>query len=100
MSRLEIANYWSRESGYMPLMKDPLRDAGMKTYVEEFAHVRPVLAQMQDTISTYVWAEKGALEAQSIVSKLIDDLWAGKGPASELVPVAVRQGNAALAKTN
>ena len=81
-------------------MKDPLRDADMKKYVDEFAHVRPVLAQMPDTISTYVWAEKGALEAQSIVSKLIDDLWAGKGSASELVPVAVRQGNAALAKTN
>jgi multiple sugar transport system substrate-binding protein len=100
MSRLEIANYWSRESGYMPLMKDPLRDADMKKYVDEFAYVRPVLAQMPDTISTYVWAEKGALEAQSIVSKLIDDLWAGKGSASELVPIAVRQGNAALAKTN
>jgi multiple sugar transport system substrate-binding protein len=72
----------------------------MKKYVDEFPYVRPVLAQMPDTISTYVWAEKGALEAQSIVSKLIDDLWAGKGSAAELVPVAVRQGNAALAKTN
>jgi ABC-type glycerol-3-phosphate transport system substrate-binding protein len=100
MSRLEIANYWSRESGYMPLLKDPLRDPEMKKYVDEFPYVRPVLAQMPDTISTYVWAEKGALEAQSIVSKLIDDLWAGKGSAAELVPVAVRQGNAALAKTN
>lgn len=100
MSRLDIANYWSRESGYMPLLKDPLRDPDMKKYVEEFVYVKPVLAQMPDTISTYVWAEKGALEAQSIISKLIDDLWAGKGTAAELVPAAVRQGNAALAKTN
>jgi ABC-type glycerol-3-phosphate transport system substrate-binding protein len=100
ISRLEIANYWSRESGYMPLLKDPLRDPEMKKYVDEFPFVRPVLAQMPDTISTYVWADKGALEAQSIVSKLIDDLWAGKGTASELVPIAVKQGNAALAGTN
>jgi ABC-type glycerol-3-phosphate transport system substrate-binding protein len=100
ISRLEVANYWSRESGYMPLLKDPLRDPDMKKYVDEFPFVRPVLAQMPDTISTYVWADKGALEAQSIVSKLIDDLWAGKGPAAELVPIAVKQGNAALAGTN
>ena len=32
--------------------------------------------------------------------KLIDDLWAGKGTAAELVPIAVRQANTALAKTN
>lgn len=100
ISRLEIANYWSRESGYMPLLKDPLSDPEMKKYVDEFPFVRPVLAQMPDTISTYVWADKGALEAQSIVSKLIDDLWAGKGTAAELVPIAVKQGNAALAGTN
>lgn len=100
ISRLEIANYWSRESGYMPLLKEPLRDPEMRKYVDEFQYVKPVLAQMPDTISTYVWSEKGALEAQSIVSKLIDDLWAGKGTAAELVPVAVRQANAALAKTN
>lgn len=100
MSKLEIANFWSRESGYMPLMRDPLRDPDMKKYVEEFPYVRPVLAQMPDTISTYVWSEKGALEAQSIVSKLIDDLWAGKGTAAELVPPALRQANTALAKTN
>ncbi|MGO4714982.1 extracellular solute-binding protein [Bradyrhizobium sp. 2TAF24] len=98
MSRLEVANDWARESGYMPLLKDPLRDPAMQRYVDEFPAIMPVIAQMPDTVSTYVWADKGALEAQSIVAKLIDDLWAGRGTASELVPAAVRDGNAVLAR--
>lgn len=97
LSRLENANHWSRESGYMPLLQDPLRDPAMRAYVEEFPYVKPVIAQMPDTISTYVWGEKGALEAQTIVSALIDDLWANKGPAAILVPPAVARANAALA---
>ncbi len=96
VSRLEVANQWARESGYMPLIREPLRDPAMRRYVEEFPFVAPVIAQMAETISTDVWVEKGSLEAQSIVSALIDDLWAGKGTAADLVPAAVRRANAAL----
>ena len=98
VSRLENANAWSRESGYMPLLRDPLRDPAMRAYVDAVPEVKPVIAQMPETISTYVWAEKGALEAQTIISTLIDELWANKGSAAQLVPAAAVKANAALAR--
>jgi ABC-type glycerol-3-phosphate transport system substrate-binding protein len=91
-----VSNRWSRESGYMPLAKEPLADPEMAAYVAEFPLVKPVIAQMAETVPTAVWGEKGALEAQTIVSNLIDALWAGKGPANELVPPAVARMNEAM----
>jgi ABC-type glycerol-3-phosphate transport system substrate-binding protein len=100
LSELTIANEWSRESGYMPLMREPLRDPAMQSYVESFPYVRPVIAQMPDTIATETWNHPNALQAENTVATLIDDLWAGKGPASQLVPEAVRRANAALSRAN
>lgn len=97
LSKREVSNRWSRETGYMPLAKDPLADPAMKRYVEEFPRVAPVIAQMAETVPTAVWPEKGTLEAQNIVSNLIDDLWAGKASAAVLVPDAVKRMNQALA---
>ena len=93
LSRRDISNLWARESGYMPLAKDPLADPAMAAYAEAFPLVKPVLAQMAETVPTATWGEKGALEAQSIVSNLIDALWAGDGPADRLVPEAVSRMN-------
>lgn len=93
----KIANRWSRESGYMPLSKDPLADPDMARYVKGFPLVQPVIAQMADTVPTATWGEKGALEAQTIVSNLMDALWANQGPATRLVPEAVARMNAAMA---
>lgn len=100
LSELSIANEWARESGYMPLMRDPLRDPAMQAYVETFPYVRPVVAQMADTVATETWNHPNALQAENIVSTMVDDLWAGKGPASALVPEAVRRANAALERGN
>jgi len=91
----KIANRWSRESGYMPLSKNPLSDPDMAKYVSSYPLVQPVIAQMADTVPTATWGEQGALEAQSIVSNLMDALWANHGPASKLVPEAVARMNAA-----
>jgi ABC-type glycerol-3-phosphate transport system substrate-binding protein len=98
LSTLEVANGWSRDSGYMPLMRDPLRDPAMRSYAENFPYVRPVIAQMAETVATETWNHPNALQAENIVSTMIDDLWAGKGPAAQLVPDAVKRANAALSR--
>lgn len=97
ISQQEIANRWSRESGYMPVIKDPLSDPEMRAYVEAFPYVAPVIAQMSQTVPTDVWPAKGTLEAQTIIRAMLDELWAARRPAAEIVPEAVARVNAALA---
>ncbi|MEE3101316.1 MAG: ABC transporter substrate-binding protein, partial [Pseudomonadota bacterium] len=97
ISQKEIANRWSRASGYMPLVRDPLSDPAMADYVEGFPLVRPVIDQMSQTVPTAVWPAKGALEAQTVIRAMLDELWAAERPASEIVPEAVAEVNAALA---
>lgn len=97
ISQKDIANRWSRESGYMPLIQDPLSDPAMQAYVEAFPYVVPVIEQMSQTVPTNVWPAKGTLEAQTIIRAMLDDLWAAKRPASEIVPEAVARVNDALA---
>lgn len=97
ISRQDIANRWSRESGYMPVIQDPLSDPAMQAYVASFPHVAPVIAQMSQTVPTNVWPAKGTLEAQTIIRAMLDDLWAAQRTAAEIVPEAVARVNAALA---
>lgn len=98
ISQKRIANRWSRESGYMPVISDPLTDPDMKAYVDSFPFVVPVIDQMAETVPTNVWPAKGTLEAQTVIRAMLDDLWAGKRPASEIVPEAVAKVNDALAE--
>lgn len=97
ISQKEIANGWSRASGYMPVVQDPLSDPAMQEYVDSFPYVEPVIAQMSQTVPTNVWPAKGTLEAQTVIRAMLDELWAAKRPASEIVPEAVAKVNAALA---
>lgn len=97
ISQREVANRWSRDSGYMPLVRDPLSDPAMAEYVAKFPLVQPVIDQMADTVPTAVWPAKGTLEAQTHIRAMLDELWAGKRPASEIVPETVRKVNEALA---
>lgn len=97
ISQKEIANRWSRDSGYMPLIQDPLTDPAMAEYVESFPYVAPVIAQMAETVPTAVWPAKGTLEAQTHIRAMLDELWAAKRPAAEIVPEAVARVNEALA---
>jgi ABC-type glycerol-3-phosphate transport system substrate-binding protein len=99
-SRREVANFWSRETGYMPLSRDPLADPAMAQYVNEFPLVRSSIDQMADTVETARWAPNGAIEAQIEVSNLISALWAGRGTAAELVPPAVERVNGILTRLN
>jgi len=99
-SRREVANLWSRETGYMPLSRDPLEDPAMAQYVREFPLVRPSIEQMAETVETARWAPNGAIEAQIEVSNLISALWAGRGSAAELTPSAIERINAILARLN
>lgn len=97
ISQKPVANRWSRESGYMPLVQDPLGDPEMAAYVESFPYVRPVIEQMSQTVPTAVWPARGTLEAQTHIRAMLDALWAGERPASEIVPETVRLVNEALA---
>ncbi|MFN6953559.1 MAG: extracellular solute-binding protein [Acetobacteraceae bacterium] len=99
-SRREVANLWSRETGYMPLSRDPLEDPAMAQYLREFPLVRSSIEQMAETVETARWAPNGAIEAQIEVSNLISALWAGRGPAAELVPPAIERINGILARLN
>jgi len=103
LSKQEISNRWSRESGYMPVIQNPENDPVMKEYIDTFAFVQPIIAQMPETVPTATWPAEGTLEAQTTIRAMLDELWAGKRPASEIVPEAVAKVNAALAsnkKTN
>jgi ABC-type glycerol-3-phosphate transport system substrate-binding protein len=100
VSRRDIANRWARETGYMPLSRDPLEDPAMARYAREFPLVQPTIAQMTETVQTAVWAPNGAIEAQTEVSNLISALWAGRGTAAELAPATVQRMNAILARLN
>ncbi|WP_368415526.1 extracellular solute-binding protein [Falsiroseomonas sp.] len=99
-SRRDVANLWSRETGYMPLSRDPLEDPAMAHYVREFPLVRSSIEQMAETVETARWAPNGAIEAQIEVSNLISALWAGRGTAAELVPAAIERINGILARLN
>lgn len=100
LSRREVANLWSRETGYMPLSRDPFADPAMERYVREFPLVRSSIEQMAETVETARWAPNGAIEAQIEVSNLVSALWAGRGPAAELVPPAIERIDAILARLN
>lgn len=96
LSSREVSNRWARESGYMPLARDPLADPEMAAHVAAFPLVRPVIEQMAETVPTATWGDTGALEAQTMVSNLLDQLWAGQGTAAELVPPTVARMNAVM----
>jgi ABC-type glycerol-3-phosphate transport system substrate-binding protein len=100
LSRREVANRWARETGYMPLSVDPLADPDMARYAEEFPLVQPVIRQMPETVDTDRWPAFGAIEAQTEISRMVDELWAGRGPASELAPRTVERVNDILARAN
>ena len=100
LSRREIANRWSRETGYIPLSADPVADPAMARYVAETPLVQPTIAQMPETTSTDVWAPNGAVEAQIEVANLVSALWSGRGTAVELVPATVARMDAILRRLN
>ncbi len=100
LSRREIANRWSRETGYMPLSVDPLADPEMARYAREFPLVQPSIAQMAETVDTDRWPAFGAIEAQTEIANMIDALWAGKGTAADLAPRTVARVNEILARAN
>ncbi|MEC9345969.1 MAG: ABC transporter substrate-binding protein [Pseudomonadota bacterium] len=97
LSRQEVSNRWSRETGYMPVIANPEADPAMKAYIESFPLVRPTIDQMAETVPTATWPAQGTLEAQTTVRAMLDELWAGNRPASEIVPEAVARINGFLA---
>jgi hypothetical protein len=59
-SRREVANRWSRETGYMPLSVDPLADPAMAAYAQAFPYVQPSIRQMAEILGV---PERGELLA-------------------------------------
>jgi len=96
LSRQDVSNHWSRETGYMPLIRNPQADPAMAKYIAEFPLVRPSIAQMAETLPTATWPAEGTLEAQVHIKNMLDELWAAKRPASAIVPETVRKVNEAL----
>lgn len=96
LAKPEISNRWSRETGYMPLARNPAADPAMAKYIAEFPAAQQVIDQMGATVASAQWPEQGALEAQTHIKNMLDELWAGKRPASQIVPETVRKVNQAL----
>lgn len=88
LAQPEYTNRWSRESGYMPVAVDPLADAATQAYLEENPFYAAVVAQMSNTVPTVLWPGDRVVEAQTVMANLLQDLWADKGTAAELVPLA------------
>jgi multiple sugar transport system substrate-binding protein len=97
ITRPDIQGFWSKATGYMPVVRDALRDRELQSFVASTPQAAAMTAQMPYTEAIDGWTSPKNPAAESIVGSLIDDLWAGKGPASQLVPDAVRRANAALA---
>jgi ABC-type glycerol-3-phosphate transport system substrate-binding protein len=97
ITRLDVQGAWSKATGYMPVVRDPLRDPTLKSMVQQVPQAAPMIAQMPYTQAVDGWTSPKNPAAASIIGALVDDLWAGRGPASKLAPEAVRRANAALA---
>lgn len=97
ITRLDIQGFWSKATGYMPVVREPLRDPQLRSFIASVPQAAPMITQMPYTQAVDGWTSPKNPTAASIVGSLIDDLLSGKGSASELVPKAVRRANAALA---
>lgn len=91
LSRPEITNRWSRESGYIPLAADPLADPEMAAFVAEHPEYRILIDQLAETYPTALWPGDRVVEAQTVVANLLTDLWEERGTAEELVPAAAAE---------
>jgi ABC-type glycerol-3-phosphate transport system substrate-binding protein len=96
ITRPDIQGFWSKRTGYMPVVRDPLRDPELRSYIAGTPQAAAMIAQMPATQAVDGWTSPKNPAAESIIGSLIDDLWAGRQPASQLVPEAVRRANAAL----
>jgi ABC-type glycerol-3-phosphate transport system substrate-binding protein len=96
ITRLDVQGFWAAATGYMPVVRDPMRDPQLQSFIGKTPQAAAMIAQMPFTQAVDGWTNPKNPAAESIVGKLIDDLWAGKRPAAELVPEAVRSANAAL----
>lgn len=97
LSQQAVSNRWSRETGYMPLIRNPEADPAMAAYMKENPLVMSSISQMPETVPTATWPAEGTLEAQTHIKNMLDELWAGKRPASQIVPETVKKVNEALA---
>ena len=96
LAQPEMTNRWSRESGYMPVSIDPLADPETQAYLDESPFYAAVVEQMSNTVPTVLWPGDRVVEAQTVMANLLQDLWANKGSAAELVPVAQEDVNSIL----
>ena len=88
LSQPEVTNRWSRNTGYMPVAVDPMADEKTEQYIESNPDYAAVIEQMKQTSPTILWPGNRIVEAQTVVANLLEDLWAGKGTAAELAPIA------------
>ncbi len=91
LSRPEISNRWSRESGYIPLTADPMADPVMAAFVEENPAYQVLIHQLSETYPTALWPGDRVVEAQTVVANLLSDLWQNRGTAEDLVPRAAAE---------
>jgi ABC-type glycerol-3-phosphate transport system substrate-binding protein len=96
ITRLEIQGFWSRSTGYMPVIRDAMRSKELQAFVADVPYAAPMIAQMPDTQAVDGWTSPKNPAAAAIIGTLIDDLWANKGTVPDLVPDAVKRANAAL----
>ncbi len=88
LSRPEITNRWSRETGYLPLAVDPLADPVMQDFVAMQPEYQVLVRQLGQTVPTTLWPSDRGVEAQAVVANLLGELWQNEGSAATLVPRA------------
>ncbi len=91
LSRPEISNRWTRESGYIPLAADPLADPTMAGFVAKYPEYQVLIRQLPQTYPTALWPGDRVVEGQTVVANLLSDLWQNRGSAAELVPAAAAE---------
>lgn len=100
MSRRENSNFWSMSTGYMPTAADPTADPAMQAYLIKNPHYGALIKAMPIVVQKVPYPGDRAADLQNLMTTLLADLIANKGPAAKLVPATVKEMNDILAKSS
>ncbi|MBX3539124.1 MAG: ABC transporter substrate-binding protein [Chelatococcus sp.] len=84
----EVSNRWAVESGYLPIAPGAQQAEVIKQAVAKEPRWGVAVAQMDDLVATARWPGSRVVEIQIVLENMVQALWQGKAPASELVPAA------------
>jgi multiple sugar transport system substrate-binding protein len=99
MSRRENSNFWSMNTGYMPTAAEPMADPEMQAYLTKNPHYGVLIRAMPAIVPKVPYPGDRSADLQNLMTTLLADLIANKGPAATLVPATAKEMNQVLTKS-